>query len=389
MIGKTNSRFDIKKADRSIDLSTYDVYGNQVLHTTANCYIVKETGAYKLPLVFGNALKNGIQNSAAYTKNSGSYSHDFVDYKGNIINNPFIEIISGDAASAQLSITDTDGVFDNISIIDGELCRYLKFEVKDIPATGANGILSIKDSNGIIMWNWHIWVWTESLTTVQITNNTNVKYNIFPYCLASKWDNENKTTLKHWFYQFGRPTPLLCPSAWNLSSNHSSFGVLSFNIQSGASSISQGITNPTIFYKYTSNENWFSQNSSKTLNLWDADCSSNGLSDNNVKKTIYDPSPIGFKMPNGNTFTGFKNIKSQNGHAYFTRYSGDNTGFPLPLSGARDYTSGSIIDSGVVDNVWTSASRNYNGVNISYSSSVIVTNHSSEAYGFAVLPVKE
>ena len=58
MIGKTNSRFDIKKADRSIDLSTYDVYGNHVLHTTANCYIVKETGAYKLPLVFGNALNS-------------------------------------------------------------------------------------------------------------------------------------------------------------------------------------------------------------------------------------------------------------------------------------------------------------------------------------------
>jgi len=34
--------------------------------TTANCYLVHEAGAYKIPLVYGNAIKNGQDNRVAY-----------------------------------------------------------------------------------------------------------------------------------------------------------------------------------------------------------------------------------------------------------------------------------------------------------------------------------
>lgn len=391
-------RMMMKKAmdDGIIDLSLQDIYGNPIKQTTANCYVVSKADIYKIPLVFGNALKNGATNSAAYTKKSGSYSHDFVDFNGTVVTSPYIENVSGAATSAQLSIADTDGVFTDISIVDGSPCRYLQFKVNSVPDTGANGVLSIKNSSGVIMWSWHIWIWPDDLTVVEITNSTSVKYNILPVNLASKWDNEDKTTIKNWFYQFGRPNPMLCPSSYNSTSNHASFGVLSYAAASIASNIQTGIKNPATFYKYSSsyNYNWFKTNSGKTYNLWDAACTSTGNSDNNVVKTIYDPCPIGFKMPNGNTFTYFStsNVVGSFANGWkFKRYSGDTVGVFFPASGYRYSSDGSLLSVGSSGYVWLSSahSHRYAYFLLFNSDYVNPQNDYGRAYGFSVRPVQE
>ena len=75
-----------------IDLSMYNIQGNiRDAATTANCYVIKKKGVYRFPLVYGNAIVNGSTNSASYTKVSGTYSLDFVNGAGTIINTPFIE----------------------------------------------------------------------------------------------------------------------------------------------------------------------------------------------------------------------------------------------------------------------------------------------------------
>ena len=385
----------LEYVEPTVDLSMQDIYGSPIAQTTANCYVVKETGQYKIPLVFGNALKNGAANSAAYTKNSGSYSHDFVDYNGAVISSPYIETVSGAASSAQLSIADTDGVFSDFRIIDGSPCRYLQFKVNSVPDTGANGVVSIKNSSGAIMWSWHIWVWADDLTPVEITNSTSVKYKILPVNLASKWDSNSKANIKNWFYQFGRPTPLLCPAAYNSTSNHASYGALSFTAAGIASNIQQGILNPATFYKNSSsyNLNWFSSNSDKTYNLWDAACISNGNSDNNVVKTIYDPCPVGFKMPNGNVFTGFSKsnvVGSFSSGWKFKRYSGDTTGVFFPASGSRN-ASGSLNGVGSHGDVWLSSaySQKYAYDLYFLSSGVNPQYNSNHANGYSVRPVQE
>jgi hypothetical protein len=168
------------------DLSKRDIYDNRVPQTTANCYIVKETGTYKFPCVYGNAISKGAVNAIAYTKNSGSYSHNFVNYKGEQITSPWIAEDTGETiSSVQLSIADTEGIFANIKI-KGD---YIVFNVNQVPATGANGVISIKNNSGTIMWNWHIWVWSDDLTPVEITNATGFVYKILPVNLASKWES--------------------------------------------------------------------------------------------------------------------------------------------------------------------------------------------------------
>ena len=380
----------------TVDLSKQNIYGNTISQTTANCYVVKEAGDYKFPLVYGNALKNGSTNSAAYTKNSGSYSHDFVTHDGTVITSPYIETMEGSAASAQLTIADTDGVFTDISIVDGSPCRYVQFSVASVPATGANGVISIKNSSGVIMWSWHIWVWTDDLSVVEITNSTSVKYNILPVNLGSKWDDTAKTKIKNWFYQFGRPTPLLCPSAYNSTSNHASYGALSFTTASIAANLYNGIQNPTTFYKYSSdyNYNWFSANSGKTYNLWDAACTTTGNSDNDVTKTVYDPCPVGFKMPNGNTFTYFSksNVVGSFANGWkFKRYSGDTVGVFFPASGYRSISDGSLRNVGSDGCVWlSSAGSQDDACRLYFDSSYVNPQYDSRrAGGFSVRPVQD
>ena len=383
--------------DPVMDLSKFTIYGTPIKQTTANCYVIKEAGEYKFPCVYGNAISNGQTNSTAYTKNSGSYSHNFVNYKGNQIVDPWISTDTGESIySVRLSIADTDGIFTDISLSDD----YIKFKVTSVPDTGANGIISINNSVGTTMWNWHIWVWPYDLTPVSIINSTSVNYNILPVNLATKLDTAdsiNTTTgWKNWFYQWGRPTPLICPSAYNSTNGHASYGALSYATATIAPNIQAGIQNPTTFYKYDTgyNNNWFQADSGKNYNLWDAARTSAGYSDNNVVKTIYDPCPIGFKIPNGNTFTYFStsNVVGSFSYGYkFKRYSDDTTGVFFPASGYLRNNIGSWGLAGSYGKVWLSSVYQASHVyDLDFSSSnVLPRGNTSPAYGYSVRPVQD
>lgn len=375
------------------DLSMFDIYGNAINQTTANCYVVKEAGVYKIPLVFGNAIKNGQVNTASFTNNGGAKSHDFVNYLGNAITSPYIETDTGSVAtSVQMSISDTENAVTNLGFINGDGCKYISFSVPSVPKTGGNAVISVKDADGVIMWSWHIWLWEDDLTPVEITNATSVAYNIMPVNLGSKWDEESKTHIKNWFYQFGRPNPMLCPSAYNSTSDHVSYGSLGFTITSAASHLYKGIQNPTTFFKYDGSYHaWFAANSGKTYNLWDAACTSFGNSDNNVVKTVYDPCPIGFKMPNGNMFTGLSIISKANRIVKFTRYSGDSTGVGFPMSGYRNFSDGLLSSVGSYGYVWlSSAYSQYYAFYLNFNSSNVNPQDSlARAYGFSVRPVQD
>lgn len=391
-----------------IDLSMQDVHGNPIQQTTANCYVVKKAGDYKFPLVFGCALKNGNVNAASYTNNGGDYSHDFVDYKGKVISSPYIEdsaYIIEELNGGQLTISDTDGIIENIEIVDGSPCRYMKFTVTSVPSTGANAVISYLDGELEIAWSWHIWLWEDDLTPVEIINASKVKYNIMPVNLASKWDDTAKTKIKNWFYQFGRPTPLLCPAAYNSTNNHASYGALSFYVANTASNLHAGIKNPTYFHKYSASNyrNWFSTDSYKAWNLWDAACLSLGLNDNDVVKTVYDPCPIGFKMPNGNVFTGFTSdgyealtpseinaVGSFSNGWKLKRYSGDTVGVFFPASGY--YTvNGSLDKVGSNGYAYLSPAGPNDGVfALELSAEELQPNSNLyRAYGCSVRPVED
>ena len=372
------------------DLSMIDIYGKALSsQSTANCYVVKEAGNYKLPLVYGNAIKNGSANTAAYTNlGTSTYMMDFVNAYGNQITSPYIETDTGKTcAEAQFSIGDAD-IFKDLSIFDG----YLYFTVSDIPVTGANGVLSVKDSEGNIMWNWHIWVFPYDLTPVTITNSTSVDYNIMPVYLATTYDDGDETKRKNWHYQWGRSVPILGPGAYNSNTNATSYGALSFTITANSSgAYQQGILNPATFWT-TSSSSWFGTTS--YYNLWDANWSTTGCSDNTTVKTVYDPSPVGFKIPNGNTFTYFStsNVVGSFANGWkFKKNSSDTAGIFFPASGFKSPSTGSQSGVGSLGYVWLSAAYSQRYVYQMYLSSSTVYPHNStpQAAGRSVCCVAE
>lgn len=390
-----NQEYKIK---RVVDLSLQDVHGNPIQRSTANCYVIKEPGQYKFPLVYGNAIKNGKVNYAAFTNNGSANSHDFVNSFSDVITQPYVSIGGN---TAQVVNKDCD-VISNIEVIKASdpSERYIQFQIDDVPSTGGNIVIGLTGAySQYEKWNWHIWLWPHDLTPVEITNATGVKYNIMPVNLATVLDTAdsiNKTTgWKSWYYQFGRSVPLAPPNAYNTNAEHSETIITTASI---AGKLHEGIANPYHFYQNNSSYyGWFQTNSSKTYNLWDAACTTIGSSDNDTVKTVYDPCPVGFKVPNGNTFTGFSKtnvVGSFTNGWRFKRYAGDAVGIFFPASGYRGASSGNIISAG--SNGLVALSSAYSSTRncvLTFDSSLVSTNTSASiayrASGMSIRPVED
>ena len=147
-------------------------------------------------------------------------------------------------------------------------------------------------------------------------------------------------------------------------------------------------------------------------NLWSADNTVTGNynqgNDNPVVKTVYDPCPVGFKMPANNAFTGFtangqnggtmnvdgtdnwQTYQNNFGHNFWTNSSKTAT-INFPASGFRSYDDGSLDYVGYSGYYW-SAVPNYTsgGCDLYFDSGVVYPlDNSNRAYGFAARPVSE
>lgn len=78
-------------ADRPWNLSNRT--GADAVENTANCYVINGPGHYSFPLVYGNAIRNGADNPAAYSPTSTNpyVLKQFVNYINYPITRPYID----------------------------------------------------------------------------------------------------------------------------------------------------------------------------------------------------------------------------------------------------------------------------------------------------------
>ena len=115
--------------------------GAAAVQNTANSYLISAPGHYMIPLVYGNAIKNGQTNSSAYQKGSEANNtlKNFVDQEGYAITDPWIEKTNNGAnRGIDLAWTIWSDEKDLVKLAsnnglyraaDGNL--YIKFEVVD------------------------------------------------------------------------------------------------------------------------------------------------------------------------------------------------------------------------------------------------------------------
>ena len=361
--------------------------GGDVVENTANSYVISAAGWYRIPLVYGNAIKNGQKNESAYkTTHAGTnILSNFKDHNEQLITSPWIAETNSGANKpngAKLVWADETGLVESLGIsADG---KFLKFRVpKDKIKNGNAVIAATKD--GVVVWSWHLW-FTEAnvLKTTKVTNFQKKDYHFTNENLGwkyTKWEtttysaprkvkvkirqleknggNYKESTItitqnngalregRNTLYQFGRKDAF--PGTDDLEGTFTKNGGNNMSIRNG-------IQHPGTIYTWGST--WF--DGYNQYNLWSMENTTTGFNDNAVVKTIYDPCPAGFHMPASNAFTGFTTTgentetKSQfningeweSGFHFNNKISSPDATVYFPASGYRNSKDGSLFGMG-------------------------------------------
>lgn len=442
--------------------------GSDYIVESANSYLISAPGFYRIPLVYGNAVKNNSTNITAYNssapvvKDSWTTGHNldlvlhtFIDHKGQPISSPYInDNRGGNERASQASIIWSDQP-NLITLAANPIKNYggrdfVEFEITRDNIRNGNAVIAVKNTvgSGIVMWSWHIWVdHKDALDVIPCKNYqgtvykfsrnvlgfARIKWNETTYNQArkvrvtigqelgnrtKKSPNEGiaqmiitqETGYENIFaptlYQFGRKDAF--PGT---NDTYPSNAILR---SKDLSRITEAITRPNYFPMGVANNQYFYHWCYPTYqNLWDMNFgSSDRYAPHNPSdlppfiKTIYDPCPAGFHVPDNYAFTGFveNGLVSGNanvigdfkdGYDFKTGFSSPNTIF-IPASGWRTSEPARSLPAGDVTfkeqgRYWTAIPK-YRGEgqtfefrsekHLTYSQS-----RGSGAHGFGVCPV--
>lgn len=421
--------------------------GGSTVQNTANCYVVSAPGYYCFPLVYGNAIKNGKTNTSAYTSNkTGSdILTPFINHTGNPITSPYIKENAGCVpAKAELLWQDAPGLISNVQYNNSQMQlfvnpeNYISFQVYARTIRQGNAVIAIKDAGDNVLWSWHIWVTDENIgQTIEVTNHQSQKYKFMPVNLGwcdgrtetyaersckvrfTAGDASKEVIIKqvsasittggnHPYYEWGRKDPFPPSNGlantnkiwYDKDGNAHTESPKTENFSTGATCIMNYILKPDVMQSQYYGDNTYA-------NLWSADNNVYTANDENVIKTIYDPSPVGFKLPPGNVFTGFTTTggststsseingtwssSSLKGWNFYTDSSKSKTIF-FPASGYRYRSNGMVSNVSSYGFYWSAvpSSPTKGRYLYFYSSSVLPLSTSNyRAVGFGLRSSQE
>ena len=323
---------------------------------TANCYVVRANGKYKIPLVYGNAIKNGKTNTSAFynaktqTKFEDSYGTAFTEDSS-----PYIKDHAS-AKSKSIKYAEVLWIHGDAKIdIVGVNNDYLTIGVNSF--SPSNALVAVKDEDGTILWSWHLWLTNQDLSPVTITGLYGINFQIMPVALGwNGWTTETvngvaKDRSTAPYYQWGRKDPFIPVN--------SVAGASTFE-KNTAATYQMAHNNPTTYYFKSETQGWLKGDLEYNY-PWGADNTSSSTG-SPVVKTIYDPCPAGWNVPQHYTFRGFTTTGDNsltpsefnviNIETYaddkgwkFMRNSADTEGIYFPATGCR-YNS-NVINSNV------------------------------------------
>ena len=331
-------------------------YENLSANGTANSYIVSEAGNYKFETV------KGVSSTSV-----GTVSEAEVLWESY-------------GTTAAPSVGD---LVKDVSYSDG----YILFSTADTFREG-NAVIAAKNSSGEILWSWHIWL-TDQPKGQMYYNNAGT---MMDRDLGATSATPGDVGVLGLFYQWGRKDPFL--SITGAKSTGSWPSAVSSSSKNGT--IDYAVKNPMVFITYNSNNSdWYYSSSSSTDNTrWQS------------KKTIYDPCPAGWRVPDGGTNgTWFKSLgwldlgyisgypsDSSNKGMDFSGKFGNSSTIWYPFNGYRDYDGSGGTLYGYDGNYWSVTP--YGDIEacslrIAYDGYVFPSVGNYRAYGYSVRCLQE
>ena len=279
---------------------------------TANCYLINGVGSYRFPIIKGNGAKGLIRS-------------------GDTAELP-------DATHAKI-VWQSQEILSAVDVYKG----FVVFETASSFRTG-NAVVAVTNDADEILWSWHIWSTGYRLGSNDISVMNHAKTRTYKM-MSQTLGQVGSTAL---LYQFGRKDPFRQQNATNTASG----GTLAKSIQ-----------HPDVFYT-NSGSDWCSE--SRT-DWWDSGCKSYNSSTTSAStlkgnKTIYDPCPVGYRVPPDDAFTSFTTtgtntdsesqinspypgmvdfIQNSNTYYFYTQV-GSNT-IAFPAFGGLNASSGKLL----------------------------------------------
>ena len=401
---------------------------------TANCYVVNAPGAYAIPLVYGNAIKNGAPNTTAYksTLKGDTILANFVNHSGAAITDPYIYNNANCKPKSARTVWRDSHYLVTEARVSTDSC-WLTFNVKPEYIKQGNVVLALlgaKDGKEVVLWSWHIWVTPyvlgngdKSVSNYGRRHRTFMAYNLgwchYPAVYASRrvkvritQDGEDGLSKEFIItqngsssaidgncplYQFGRKDPMVPYERIGVSANKqweaNSGALVSTDLPASKFGEGTECIASCILYPLTFCLNEFMDGT--YVNLW-----------NPETKTIYDPSPVGYIMPDEYVFTGFtdtgtssRNVKEfnvkgdfHNGWEFYCEPNRSGETIFFPANGGRRPDDGKVSLGSPVyyrTGVNHSRERNYAKILLANDSTITPISSARKSWAYGVRPVRE
>lgn len=238
--------------------------------------------------------------------------------------------VKGNGSTSVGSVSKADILWETTEGMIKEVVYGANYIYISTPETlkPGNALIAAKNSSGTILWSWHIWIPKTAIEAdmYDLSWYTMMDRNLGALEAASASAGQDSYGL---LYQWGRKDPFPCRNA---SSKNG-----------GTMSLAQSIANPTTF----------ADNSGTWMSSVDKTVWGDGGS-----KTIYDPCPPGYKVPQREDVTIIfrtDNLSGEKGWEYSSgnAFALGNPKVWFPYSGYLD-VSGNYVEAGSQTKIWNS-----------------------------------
>ena len=336
-------------ADTDITLPCYA----GVIQPKSNSYIVSPGGAgILIPVSRANESASGIQLGTSDSFTAGLLWTDNINKIASNSNISYIHAV-GTGASGYVLVKPGN--------IQG------------------NAVVEIKNASNKTLWSWHIWV-TDYTPTALGTGK------FMDRNLGALGNTSNTVAAKGLLYQWGRKDPF--PNSSSLTGTdepilYTSSGTTSVSkIQvAELNNLANSIAYPlTFYYGVTANFDWYTNGTAQNNALWGP-----------TTKTVYDPCPVGWRVPQQGVWGGSNFAMGQSNTTWNT--SGMTwTGYGnwYPAAGYRTDGSGSLTNVGYNGIYWAATATGLYGFNLKFNSDNLwIGQPTFRAGGFCIRCVSE
>ena len=324
-------------------------YANLSAATTANCYIVSQSGSYCFLVAKGNQPSNLLH----FTKSASLLWESFGTSKT-------------PSVGALIKV---------VSYADG----YVTFSTADTFREG-NAVIAVKDADGNILWSWHIWL-TDQPVEQEYYNNAGT---MMDRNLGATSASPGDVGALGLLYQWGRKDPFLGSSSiWSRITAKSTItwpSAVSADSQKGT--VEYANANPTTFIKYNK--------PNPVPTSWQS------------SKTIYDPCPPGWRVPDGGENGVWSKAIGSSSDFWGYPYDSNNSGMDFsgklgsastiwyPASGFL-YYDGDLINVDYEGRYWSATPCNDDAYSlyINEKGHVMPSYNDSRLYGLSVRCLQE